>query len=197
MRLLVLFGPPAVGKMTVGREVAARSDFRLFHNHAVIEPLLELFDYGTPPFHRLLGEWRTRAVEEAAQAGTNLVLTYVWGLELAEDAEEIAGYIHPYVERRADIAFVELAADLDTRLRRNRTELRLADKRSKRDLEWSDGNVRELERHVLNTPLERDGAAPLPAERLLAQHRHLRLDNRDLTPQQAAEQILTWLDAPR
>ena len=31
MRLLVIIGPPAVGTMTVGRELAARSDFRLFH----------------------------------------------------------------------------------------------------------------------------------------------------------------------
>jgi len=36
MRLLVIFGPPSVGKMTVGREVAARSGFRLFHNHAIL-----------------------------------------------------------------------------------------------------------------------------------------------------------------
>lgn len=197
MRLLVIFGPPAVGKMTVGREIAARSDFRLFHNHAVIEPLLEVFDYGTPPFQRLLGEWRRRTVEEAAQAGTNLILTYVWGLELASDADEIAEYIRPYVTRQADIAFVELAADLDTRLRRNRTELRLADKRSKRDLEWSEGNVRQLERHTLNTNPAADGVAPLPGETLLARHRHLRLDNRDLTPSQAAECILGWLAAAR
>jgi hypothetical protein len=60
MRLLVIFGPPAVGKMTVGREVAARSSFRLFHNHASIEPLLEVFGFGVPSFNRLLAEWRRR-----------------------------------------------------------------------------------------------------------------------------------------
>ena len=57
MRLLVIFGPPSVGKMTVGRAVCARSAFRLLHNHALLEPLLEVFDYGTPPFTRLLGEF--------------------------------------------------------------------------------------------------------------------------------------------
>ena len=36
MRLLLITGPPAVGKMTVGRAVAAQSDFRLFHNHHTI-----------------------------------------------------------------------------------------------------------------------------------------------------------------
>ena len=48
MRLLLIIGPPAVGKMTVGREIARRSSFRLFHNHHTIEPLVEVFDHGTP-----------------------------------------------------------------------------------------------------------------------------------------------------
>jgi len=62
MTLLFVFGPPAVGKMTVGRAVVSASDFRLFHNHHTIEPLLEVFDYGTPPFMRLLGEFRRRVL---------------------------------------------------------------------------------------------------------------------------------------
>ncbi len=37
---VVIFGPPAVGKMTIGRRVVELSGFRLFHNHAMIEPLL-------------------------------------------------------------------------------------------------------------------------------------------------------------
>ncbi|HET7067105.1 MAG TPA: hypothetical protein VFI21_05840 [Nocardioides sp.] len=36
MTLLFVFGPPAVGKMAVGRAIADASDFRLFHNHATI-----------------------------------------------------------------------------------------------------------------------------------------------------------------
>lgn len=189
MRLLVIFGPPAVGKMTVGRAVAARSDFRLFHNHATIEPLLDVFDYGTPPFMTLMGEWRTRVVEEAAAYGTDLVFTFVWGLELEEDAVAMKRLIAPYVDAGAEVAFVELSADLATRLERNRTEHRLAEKKSKRDLAWSDGNVRDLERHVMNT---RSGERT-PADDVLQHHRHLRLDNTDLTPDQAAERILAWL----
>lgn len=192
MRLLVIIGPPSVGKMTVGRAIAARSSFRLFHNHAVLEPLLEVFDHGTPPFARLLGELRRRVIEEAAASGTDLVLTFVWGLELEEEAREVNDYLQPYVERGAQVSFVELYADLDTRLQQNRTEHRLAEKRSKRDVAWSEGNVRELERHVMNTGGER--AVPTPGERMLAGHRHLRLDNTDLPADEAAEEILAWLD---
>lgn len=192
MRLLVIFGPPAVGKMTVGREIAQRSTFRLFHNHTLIEPLLEVFDYGTPPFNRLLSGWRTQVIKEAAISGADLLFTFVWGLKLQAEADELRTYIHPYLERGAGVAFVELSADLDTRLQRNRTELRLAEKRSKRDVEWSDANVREMERFVMNTDAIADPA--LPGAALMAEHRHLRLDNRDLTPQQAAARILAWLD---
>ena len=95
----MIFGPPAVGKMTIGRRVVERTGFRLLHNHALIEPLLEVFDYGTPPFVRLLREMRRRVVEEAAAFGTDLVLTYVWGLELEEDVEELSQQIAPYVDR--------------------------------------------------------------------------------------------------
>jgi hypothetical protein len=194
VRLLVIFGPPAVGKMTVGRAVTVRSGFRLFHNHAVLEPLLEVFDYGTPPFMRLLGHWRRRVIEEAASAGIDLVLTFVWGMELEDDVREVSDYIRPYVERGATVSFVELYADLDTRLERNRTEHLLAEKRSKRDVAWSDGNVRDLERHVMNTGRRGQVGVPTPGELLLALHPHLKLDNTVLSPDEAAQRILTWLD---
>ena len=190
VRLLVIFGPPAVGKMTVGREVARRSDFRLFHNHAVIEPLLEVFDYGTPAFDTLLHEFRCRVVEEAAASGADLVFTFVWGLEVANDAKILDGYLRPYLDAGGEVAFVELYAGLETRLERNRTELRLDAKKSKRDVAWSDGNVRDAERHVLNT----GAGSTAPADEVLARHRHLRLDNTDLSAGQAAEQVLAWLD---
>lgn len=191
VQLVVIFGPPAVGKMTIGRRVVERSEFRLFHNHAMIEPLLEVFDYGTPPFVRLLREMRQQVVEEAGASGTDLVLTYVWGLELQGDVEELTQQIAPYVERGAVVTFVELGADLDTRLERNRTEQRLAEKRSKRDLDWSDSNVRDMERHVMNT--EEAEREDLPGLRLLRQHRHFSLDTSQLTPEQSAERILGWL----
>jgi len=191
MRLMVIFGPPSVGKMTVGRAVAASSEFRLFHNHSLLEPLLEVFDFGTPPFMQLLGECRRRVIEEAAAFGTDLVLTFVWGLDLKSEASELLGYVRPYTDRGAELVFVELYADLDTRLERNGTEHRLAVKPSKRDLEWSDGNVRDFEQFVMNTG--GSGAAPEPARAILSDHRHLRLDNTQLTAAESAQTILAWV----
>jgi hypothetical protein len=188
MRLLLIIGPPAVGKMTVGRAVADRSTYRLFHNHHTIELLLDIFDYGTPPFTTLNSEFRRRLVEEAAASGTDLIFSFVWSMDLEEDADFVERLVAPYAD--AEIAVVELVADLGTRLERNRTEHRLAHKKSKRDLEWSEANVRELEvGHRMVSEPDREG----PGERLLARWPHLVIDNTDLEPGAVAERILTWL----
>ncbi len=189
MRLIVIFGPPAVGKMTVGREIVARSEFRLVHNHNLIEPLLELFDYGTPPFMKLLLEFRNRLVEEAAEAEVDLVLTYVWALQLESDAKFLAEQVGIYRAAGGEVFLVELYADLPTRLDRNATELRLLHKPSKRNVEWSHGNVRELESHVMNTSDDER----TPAHDVLDAYPQLGIDNSELEPGEVAEHILAWV----
>ncbi len=190
--LLLIIGPPAVGKMTVGRAVCARTGFRLFHNHHTIEPLLEIFGFGTPPFVALNGEFRRRVIEEAAASGTRLIFTFVWNVEEQGDADEVRRLVAPYADAGLPVSFVELYADLPTRLERNTGETRIAEKKSKRDLVWSDAHVRELETsHVMNT---RPGH-PTPADDVLADFAHLRLDNSGLTPEQSAAEIAAWLDA--
>lgn len=187
MRLLLIIGPPAVGKMTVGRAVADRSSFRLFHNHHTIELLLDVFDYGTPAFRTLNSEFRRRVMEEAASSGTDLVFTFVWGMDAASEAEYLERLVAPY---SGHVAVVELVAGLETRLARNRTEHRLAEKKSKRDVDWSNANVLELEaEHRMTSSPGLDA----PGEQLLARWPHLVIDNTDLEPDEVAEQVLAWL----
>jgi hypothetical protein len=186
--LLLVIGPPAVGKMTVGRAVCAQSDFRLFHNHHTIEPLLEIFGHGTPPFEVLNAVFRRRIIEEAVASGTHLVFTFAWYIDSPEDADAVRALVAPYADRGQPVSFVELYADLDLRLERNRGADRIAAKASKRDLDWSDAHVRELEERRMNT----DPEVPSCADAVLAEHPHLRLDNTDLTPAEAAATILAW-----
>jgi hypothetical protein len=187
--LMVIFGPPAVGKMTVGRAVCERTDFRLFLNHHTIEPLADVFGMGTEPFRRLTGEFRRRVIEEAAAAEVALAVTLVWNLDGVEDARWVGGLVAPYADAGRPVSFVELAADLGTRLTRNRGEDRLLAKPSKRDLAWSESHLRERESWTTNT----DPAVPSAADDLLAAHRHLRLDTRSLDATAAADRIAAWL----
>jgi hypothetical protein len=192
MRLLLIIGPPAVGKMTVGREIAAQSDFRLFHNHHTIEPLVEVFGYGTAPFNVLNIEFRRRVIEEAVRNNLDLIFTFVWDLRDPADTAYVEQLVAPVEEAGGEISVLELTADLETRLLRNQGETRLAAKPSKRNLEWSDANVRSLEAHQLNT--DPTNSTPTPADEFLTRHRHLRLDTRNLPAAEVALIALVWLD---
>jgi len=78
MKLLILFGPPAVGKTTIGKLIERATDFKLFHNHMVMDGIMHIFGVGTPSEDRLSKMVRTNIIEEAASQGTNLIFTYVW-----------------------------------------------------------------------------------------------------------------------
>ena len=45
MRLVVLYGPPGVGKLTVGGELATLTGFRLFHNHLTVNLATAIFPW--------------------------------------------------------------------------------------------------------------------------------------------------------
>ncbi len=192
MRLLLIIGPPAVGKMTVGRAIARRSTFRLFHNHHTIEPLVEVFGHGTPPFAVLNSEFRRRVIEEAARHRLDLVFTFVWQLEEPDDLREVRALVAPYEVPGGQVLVLELSAGLDTRLRRNRGEDRIAAKPTKRDVDWSDAHVREQQRYRLNS--DPTGAHATPADAFLREHPHLRLDTTDLSARGSADRVLAWLD---
>ena len=189
MKLLLILGPPAVGKMTVGREIARRSSFRLFHNHHTIEPLVEVFGYGTSPFAILNAEFRRRVIEESARHGLDLIFTFVWNMEDSADAAQVERLVAPYAGPGGQIVVVELLADLETRLARNRGEERLAAKPTKRNVDWSEANLRAFESHQLNSGTRRS-----PADDFLSRHPHLRLDSTDLSASQSADLVLAWLD---
>jgi len=176
--------------MTVGRELARLTGYKLLHNHMTVEPVLDIFAFGSPPFARLVGEFRRRIIEEALLADLpGLVFTLVWGLEVVEDRDLVASYVELVESAGGRVSFVELYAGLDVRLSRNRTELRLAEKRSKRDLAFSHANVVELEAgYVMST-----GSAPTLAEPLFEGRDRLRIDNTDLEAVEVAAQVMERL----
>ncbi len=153
MKLVVIFGPPAVGKMAVGRELAKLIGFKLFHNHMTIELVLEFFDYGTQKFNILNQEFRRRIFEEVASSDLpGMIFTYVWALDEESDKRYVNGITQLFKENGGKIFYVELEATLEERLKRNVSELRLQEKPSKRDTELSQKRLLRTEKkYKMNT----------------------------------------------
>lgn len=183
-QLVVIFGPPAVGKMAVGRELSRLTGLPLLHNHMTIEPLLGIFEFGSPEFGRLVRSFRQQIYEEVVQSDLpGLIVTYMWCLGHDSDRETMEEIMSLFESHGFEIRFVELEAALEERLRRNRTELRLQEKASKRDVEASEERLlRNDSKFKLNT----DGDFFFP-------DRHLKLDNTERSAEVVAREIAEWL----
>ena len=57
-KFVLIIGPQAVGKMTVGQELAKITGYKLFHNHMTIEILTKIFDYSRDSFRKLNEKFR-------------------------------------------------------------------------------------------------------------------------------------------
>ncbi|MFW9822016.1 MAG: AAA family ATPase [Candidatus Thorarchaeota archaeon] len=182
MRLVVIIGPPAVGKMAVGLELAKLTGFKLFHNHMTIDLVLNFFDYGSDKFNILNEEFRARIFEEVATSDLlGLIFTFVAAFDDIRDKiylEKISGI---FEEQGATVYYIELEADLEERLRRNKGKLRMDLKPSKRDTERSEKGLLSLEdQYVMNSNEEYP---------FFFQENYIKIDNTKLSAKEVAKQI--------
>ena len=78
-RHVLIYGPPAAGKLTVATELGERFGLKVVDNHASVDPALRLFGFGTPEFGALVEEIRVALIRAAAAAGVDIVSTLVYG----------------------------------------------------------------------------------------------------------------------
>lgn len=136
--LIIIFGPPAVGKMTVGKALEEQTGFKLFHNHMSNDLALNFFDYEDDVYNALVEGIREQVFKAFLKsADQGLIFTFVWHLE--------DNYGTNYINALADLGYrihlVELKASISALLNRNKSEKRLAAKPTKTNLVDSEKNL--------------------------------------------------------
>ena len=177
MKLLFLIGDSAVGKMTVGQELTKLTHLRLFHNHMMIEPVLEIF--GT--FRGdIIQKLRHVIFEEFAKTDNyGLIFTFMWAFDMQSDWDYLEQVKAVFDLEDKDVYYVELIAPQEVRLMRNATENRLRHKASKRNIEES--NARLIRDDANYRCVSDPGEIPFS--------NYLRLENANLSPEEAARII--------
>lgn len=178
-KLILITGGQAVGKMTVGESLKAKTGIPMTMNHDSLDLAAKIYGWGHPA-HKLLSESiRKSTFESAIMTNTDLIFTYVWAFNEQEDWEYVENINKLF---NGELYIVELVTDLQTRLKRNKTEYRLSVKPSKRNTEASDQeliNSQDKYRLISN---EGEVEQKYP--------NYIKIDNTNLAPEEVADIII-------
>jgi hypothetical protein len=85
MKLLLIHGGAACGKLTVARELEELTGFPVFHNHLVVDAVASVFPFGSDRFISLREMFWLTIFREAAEAGRSLIFTFTPEATVAPD----------------------------------------------------------------------------------------------------------------
>ncbi|MFL2123663.1 hypothetical protein ACEN4K_01765 [Marinilactibacillus psychrotolerans] len=192
MEMIFIVGPQAVGKMTIGKALEKKIDAKLLFNHETLDIFARFLGYTKETF-RLSGSMRKELFKafvenEETNQTKRIIFTLMVEFDLDSDIEYIQEVTDLFIRHDGKVYFVELEADLEERLIRNKSSFRLEEKPSKRNIAFSE--------HELLTSMKkyRLNSYPEEVEKKLNHLNYLRINNTALSPDEVAERIQDWLD---
>src|SRR5690349_18304906 len=95
MKLVILYGPPAAGKLTIAKELAAIADIKIFDNHRVIDMFSSLVSRAYTDFAPTVYELIRVSLEAAVKADqSDVVITFAYAANLPGDVEFLTNTIN-------------------------------------------------------------------------------------------------------
>lgn len=171
MKLIFIYGPPASGKYSIGRELAKLTGFKFFHNHLTVPAVDSILPDNTEKRSDLLKQIRLTILTKAAAEDIDTIFTLAYSGEVDDvSVEKIVKNIEKY---NGKVCFVQLYAPKEELLKRignkSRKNLRLLNKPTSK-------------KHLLNLLKTRDHYASV-------QYKHLLIDTTKSSVKESARQI--------
>ena len=184
--LLIVSGPQAVGKMTVAEKIKEKTGYSLMVNHDSIEVSDKIFERGSAAQRELNKLIREGAFQTAVKHDVDMIFTFVTAFDSPDDIEYLNNLRSMFEQTGGNFYFVELAADLQTRLERNITPHRLESKYSKNDVERSTQDLLEtMKKYRLNSN---------EGETICTNH--IKINNTNLSPEEVADIVVQKFGLP-
>lgn len=172
MKLILLYGPPAVGKLTIAKIISETTGINNFHNHMVLDVINDIFGKENPERKELGYKIRGLIVEEAAKERIDLIVT---GVALNHNKHLYEGMIEAYVKNGGQICLIKLTSPREVLLERVEDESRINKFNNKEDLEKFLDKYPEIMES-------------------LGDHTQLEIDTSEVTPEESAEKILSYFN---
>ncbi|MGV8150115.1 MAG: AAA family ATPase [Candidatus Woesearchaeota archaeon] len=121
MKLIIIYGPPAVGKLTVAKELAKIIGFKVFHNHLTLDVVQAVFTSQDRVFWSLTNELRLRVIEVAAQEKIKGII-YTSGYNGNSKDDVLEHMVRIMRKYNGEIFFARLTCDKKELFKRVRSE---------------------------------------------------------------------------
>lgn len=184
-KLVLIIGPQAVGKMTVGQELEKITELKFMHNHETLELPARLFGWGSKSRQKLTNIFRNAIFEEMAKSELEgLIFTYVFAFNLKEEWEWLEKVKKLFNDNNGEIYIAELEAEIEERIKRNKTENRLNNKPSKRNIAFTENEIIEdTQKYRLNSQ-----------EGEIKEKHYIKINNTNLSAEEVAKMIKEKFD---
>lgn len=116
MNLVLIYGPFASGKLTIGKELQKLTGYKFLENNAVNKPPLQVFPFGTPVFKRIAGKLRLDICREAASHNVDLITSLVY--LVGEDDDYMKEFLEAVKKEGAQVRFVHVKCHPDELMKR-------------------------------------------------------------------------------
>jgi len=116
MKLIYIYGIPAVGKLTVAEKLSGITGIPIFHNHLSRDIVKDIYGSDLMKNYELVDSIREDVLKYCAKNNTDLIFTYVYGG--SEDDVKVHRFKKCIEDNGGDVCFVELIADKEDLLNR-------------------------------------------------------------------------------
>jgi tRNA uridine 5-carbamoylmethylation protein Kti12 len=116
MKIIVLYGLPGIGKLTVAKELAKITNHKLFHNHLTYEAVYSILDRKDKDFWDIVNKMRFNLFKVALQKKVNLIFTTCYSGK--ESDKFIKGLISFAKKEKINLKFVHLICNEDELIKR-------------------------------------------------------------------------------
>ena len=116
MKLVLIYGPFASGKLTIALELQKLTGYKFLENNVVNKPPMQVFPFGSRAFNRIAGKLRLDICSEAASHNVDLITSMVYAL--GDDDDYIREMIKVVTDQGGQVKFVRVKCPQDVLIQR-------------------------------------------------------------------------------